>query len=97
MWKRCNEVPAVPSVMTRRSLFSLCGKLTGHLPVCGWLRPAVGYLKRKINSLSVSWDDEVDDRELRSAVEETVQRVTSGDPARGRWDVEGVARGLRVG
>lgn len=96
MWKRCNEVPAVPSVMTRRTVFSLCGKLTSHLPVCGWLRPAVGFVKRRVNSLSTSWDDEVLDPELRRIIEDMVRKVASSDPARGRWDVSGTEASVWV-
>jgi ribonuclease HI len=89
LWKRSNEVPAIPDVMTRRTIFSLCGKLTSHLPVCNWLRPAVGFIKRRVNSLSVSWDDEVKDSRLRSMIDDMMRRVVSSDPARGRWDVSG--------
>ena len=35
VWKRANEIPSVPEVVTRRSVFSFCGKMLGHLPVCG--------------------------------------------------------------
>ena len=37
---RGNEVPLVPGNLTRRGLFSICGKLVGHYPVAGWLRVA---------------------------------------------------------
>ena len=33
---RGNEVPSVPENLTRRGLFSICGKLVGSLP-CGWV------------------------------------------------------------
>ena len=31
-WSRGGELPMLPDILTRRSIFSLCGKLTGHLP-----------------------------------------------------------------
>ena len=75
--------------MTRRSVFSFCGKMLGHLPVCGWLRPATAFLKRKANAKSSSWDDEIADDGLVMMMEEVVRRVRERDPASGRWDVEG--------
>ena len=89
VWKRCNEIPDLPDKLTRRSVFSLCGKLLSHSPVNGWLRPAVAFLKRRVNSISSSWDKEVDDGVLRRLVTDVVRRVKASDPARGRWDVSG--------
>lgn len=34
-WKCDNELGEVPSRLTHRSVFSYCGKLFGHFPVCG--------------------------------------------------------------
>ena len=64
VWKRDNAVPEVPQELTRRSVFSYCGKLTGHYPVCGWLRVATAFLKRKLNRLTDGWDDVVTDENL---------------------------------
>ena len=36
-WRRDNNINEAPMPLTRRSLFSWCGQLVGHLPVCGWL------------------------------------------------------------
>jgi len=41
LWKRGNTLGEIPQVLTKRSVFSFCGKLVGHLPVCGWLHVAV--------------------------------------------------------
>lgn len=36
MFRRGNEVPVLPVNLTRRELFSVCGKLVGHYPIaCG--------------------------------------------------------------
>ena len=86
-WRRCNDMPEIPSVLSRRSVFSLCGKLVSHLPVCGWLRPAVALIKRRANASSSSWDGKVTDDALRHMIEDTVDRAKMADPARGRWDV----------
>ena len=76
-------------MLTRRSVFSFCGKLIGHLPVCGWLRVATAFTKRKANSSTSTWDEEIYDESLRAMMEDTVRRVKQDDPAKGRWDVVG--------
>lgn len=38
VYLRGNEIPVVSENMTKRQLFSLCGKLVGHYPVAKWLR-----------------------------------------------------------
>ena len=58
-WERDNNLPIVPKDMTRRQLFSICGQLTSHYPVAGWLRPACSVLKRL--SSSGKWDEVVSD------------------------------------
>uniref|UniRef100_A0A5S6QJ61 RNA-directed DNA polymerase n=1 Tax=Trichuris muris TaxID=70415 RepID=A0A5S6QJ61_TRIMR len=88
-WKRDNQVPAVPDRLTRRIVFSYCGKLVGHLPVCGWLRVATAFAKRKANDATASWDEVIDDNELRTLLLEIAAEVKVRDPAKGRWDVSG--------
>ena len=88
-WKRNNAFDEVPDTLTRRSVFSFCGKLIGHLPVCGWLRVATAFMKRRANSSTSTWDEEIYDESLRAMMEDTVRRVKQNDPAKGRWDVVG--------
>ena len=89
-WRRDNDFGTVPEKLTRRSVFSLCGKLVGHLPVCGWLRVAAAYIKRRANAVTHGWDDPVqDDGSIRRMLKEVVRQVHSSDPAGGRWDVAG--------
>ena len=61
----------------------------GHLPVCGWLRVATAYMKRKANALTSTWDEVIYDESLRAMLEDTVQRVERNDPGKGRWNVVG--------
>ena len=70
-------------------MFSFCGKLIGHLPVCGWLRVATAFMKRRVNSSTSTWDEEIHDESLRAMLEDTVRRVKQNDPSKGRWDVAG--------
>ncbi|CAM1326679.1 Uncharacterised protein r2_g3561 [Pycnogonum litorale] len=72
-WKRGSQREDVPNVLTRRTVFSFCGKLVGHLPICGWLRVASSFIKRKVNSLTTSWDEVVSDEELRLMMEDDTQ------------------------
>ena len=88
-WKRNNTFGEVPETLTMRSVFSFCGKLIGHLPVCGWLRVATAFMKRKANASTSTWDEEIYDESLRAMMEDTVRRVKQNDPAKGRWDVVG--------
>ncbi|KAK4304578.1 hypothetical protein Pmani_023457 [Petrolisthes manimaculis] len=95
-WQRDNNVKEAPMTLTRRSVFSWCGQLVSHLPVYGWLRPAASFIKRKVTSLTRTWDDETDNTELQAMVDNVVQRVSLYDPARGRWDVSGITATMWV-
>ena len=89
VWRRANEIPSVPEVVTKRSVFSFCGKMLGHLPVCGWLRPAIAFLKRMTNVKSSTWDDKITDPGIVVIMEDIEQRVRERDPANGKWEVDG--------
>ena len=80
-WKRNNAFGEVPDTLTRRSVFSFCGKLIGHLPVCGWLRVATAFMERKANSSTSTCDEEIYDESPRAMMEDTVRRVKQNVPA----------------
>ena len=88
-WARDNDVGPPPVTLTRRSVFAWCGRLVAHLPVCGWLRPAAAWLKRRANAVTSSWDQPTDDATLRQQVDYVASRLASDDPAHGRWHVGG--------
>ncbi|XP_043201309.1 uncharacterized protein LOC122370107 [Amphibalanus amphitrite] len=90
-WERDNPVGPPPSPLTRRSVFAWCGRLVAHLPVCGWLRPATAWLKRRANAVTRGWDDMTADRTLQAQVDHVAERVNSDDPAHGVWCVSGDA------
>ena len=73
--------------VTKRGVFSLCGHLTSHYPVCGWLRPAASFVKRRVSESVDGWDEPVDDPNVARLVDELLARVRADDPARGQWDV----------
>ena len=88
-WRRDGERPKVPNVLTRCAVFSVCGRLTGHFPVCGWLRVAAAFVKRRANAVTTGWDDETRDPMLRQMLDEIVMRSSQTDPARGDWCTDG--------
>lgn len=81
---RGNELPDVSRCLTRRELFSVCGKLVGHYPIAGWLRVACSYIKRKAEG--TRWDDYVGERAM-VMMGEVMERVKKEDPVKGRWTV----------
>ena len=87
-WRRWNKIPDMPRVVMRQNIFSLCGKLVGHLPVGGWLRVAVAFIKRKASDVTTGWDDKIDDAPLNPMIKEVITRVHKEDPAWGRWCID---------
>lgn len=78
--------------ITRRQLFSTCGKLTGHYPVAGWLRVACSFLKREACACTSGWDSCVSEP-VRNMLAEIIERVSAADPVKGRWDVSPTKKG----
>ena len=50
---------SVPAELTKRKTFSWCGKLVGHYPVSGWLRPFCSSLKSMTCLNGTDWDKPV--------------------------------------
>ena len=84
MWSRGNDLPIVPESVTRRELFSVCGMLTGHYPVAGWLRIACSFVKR--HSDGSRWDDLIGDAAC-AMLRDIILKVEQQDPVRGAWCV----------
>uniref|UniRef100_A0A5S6R1G3 RNase H domain-containing protein n=1 Tax=Trichuris muris TaxID=70415 RepID=A0A5S6R1G3_TRIMR len=93
MWTRRNPVGDVPQKLTRRTVFTYCGELVGHLPVCGWLRVAAAFAKRSANAATNSWDEPADDGTTRPLLENIAAR---GDTARVWVDASGLALGVAL-
>ena len=83
-FKRGNVIANVPEKLSRRELFSICGKLVGHYPVADWLRVACSYIKRCAEGNQ--WEDDVG-VSAHSMLVETVERVKLQDPVKGAWYV----------
>ena len=91
VFSRGNEIPEVKGDLSRRELFSVCGKLVGHYPIAGWLRVACSYVKRVAEG--VRWDDLVGERTV-TMVEEMLGTVKGEDPVKGRWNVQRTEEGV---
>ena len=87
-WRRGNKIPDIPRVIMRWNIFSLCSKLVGHLPMGGWLRVAVAFIKRRASDVTTGWDDKIDDTPLNTMIKVVLTRVHK---ARGRWCVDSQA------
>ena len=90
-WSRDGDIPALSDKPTKRELFSVCGKLTGHYPVAGWLRMACSYVKRRVND--ILWDESIP-AEVRAMVKEIFERVSKKDPVSGTWSVDSGNKGV---
>ena len=85
-WGRPMPVDAeITPKTTKRELFSMCGKLTSHFPVCGWLRAAASFAKRACEA--DQWDAPLNESAAKFA-KDLVDRVKREDPARGVWHVK---------
>ena len=89
-FKRGNIVPEIPDELTRRELFSTCGKMVGHYPIANWLRVACSFVKRIADGRS--WDDPVGDKCLK-VLREIRERLRTEDPVKGDWTVPNSSRG----
>ena len=80
-----NVLPVLPEVLTRRELFSICGKLIGHYPVAGWLRVACSYVKRQAQG--THWEDFAGEETVQM-VRDIIEQVNIRDPVTGVWHVQ---------
>ena len=85
LWTRDSEIPKYAEKITRRQLYSLCGKTTGHYPVCGKLRILCSYLKRR--SKNLKWDEYLDS-EMMTLVREFYQILDKTEEVGGVWCVD---------
>ena len=95
-FSRGNEIPAaadLSSGLTRRQLFSICGRLVGHYPVCNWLRVACSYIKRR--SEGARWEEDVG-MDVRLMLAEVLEKVQESDPVKGPWMIRNEAKQGRV-
>ena len=83
-FRRGNEIPEVGTELTKRELFSVCGKLVGHYPIAGWLRIACSFIKRQTGS--DCWESPVN-KEVIGMMQEVIARVNEDDPVKGKWHV----------
>lgn len=79
-----SEISLEKSGLTKRELFSFCGRLVGHYPVAGWLRPCCSFLKRL--GCDGPWDSPVEGN-VSALANDLLARVRKEDPVRGLWRV----------
>ena len=92
LFTRGNEVPcSITHMVTKRELFSICGKLVGHYPVAGWLRVACSFMKR--HAEGERWEDAVGEQTL-NFLDDVLHRVHEKDPVRGIWNVSQEKKGV---
>ena len=91
LFRRGNVIPDIPSSVSRRELFSICGKMVGHYPVAGWLRVACSFIKRAASGCK--WDDNVGEK-ARNMLIELRERVQAEDPVKGAWTVPDSHEGI---
>ena len=84
MFRRSNEIPKIEGEISRRVLFSICGKLLGHYPVAGWLQLACSYVKRRASG--VDWEGRVDCKTLK-VIQEILVDVEKKDSVIGAWHI----------
>ena len=82
-WRSDGKRPKVPDVLMRRTVFSVCGRLTRHFPVCGWLHVAAAFVKQRANDVTTGWDNETQDTLLRQKLEEIILRSSQTDLVHG--------------
>ena len=80
MWSRKNDLPIVPESVTRRELFTVCGMLTGHYHVAGWLCIACSFVKR--HNDGSRWDDLIGDTAC-AMLRDIILKVEQQDPVSG--------------
>ena len=92
MWKRDN--PAIldeilrKEMFTKKELFSVTGKLLGHYPVCGWIRPCTSFIKRLTNDFN--WEDNINPK-LVLLLHELVNVIKKDNPVRGTWQLKNLS------
>ena len=84
-WKRGSQILEIPDRLTHRHVFSLCRKIVGHFPICGWLRVAVAFIKLLATAVTKGWDDRIKNASLCQILAETLTRVREADPVGGNW------------
>ena len=85
-WTRRKAEISLPDKLTKHSLFSWCGRLISHYPVCSWLRPCCSWLKRMAGS-KCGWDENLP-TDVVTCCRQVTQRLQEHDPVQGTWSVD---------
>ena len=91
LWGRDNDIGDIDAVVTKRELFSVCGRLTGHYPLGGWLRVACSFMKRQASDCD--WDEEIPSC-VKEMLREIKAMLAKEDPVGGVWSVSHTDEGV---
>ena len=88
VWKQPEAFPTGPvsPQLTKRELFSLCGKVAAHLPVAGWTRVASSFAKRLCEG--EAWKIPSAVRMMADIQADIAADIAMHDPAQGVWNVD---------
>ena len=81
----------LPNMLNHLELLSICGKLTGHYPVAGWLRVACSFIKRQAQGSR--WEDFAGE-EAVYMLQDVSERVNKEDPVKENWHVQKSTSGV---
>ena len=82
---RSDQSMSLPEQPTRRQVYSWCGRLVGHYPVVGWLRPACNFIKRQLGA-DLMWDQPVPPS-VAALCSDLAERRASGAERPSAWRV----------
>ena len=88
-WKWGSQILEIPNRLIRQRVFSLCGKLVGPFPICGWLRVTVAFIKHLATAMTKGWEDRIKNASLSQILAETLTRVEEADHVEGNWCTDG--------
>ena len=75
------KLPEIVDDPTKKEVFSICGRMVGHYPACGWLRVACSFVKRQIDV--EEWNQKVGTR-VKELLSDILARLRNEDSVKGQ-------------
>lgn len=86
-WRYISKILSMLDIIIHWGIFSLFGKLRGHLLVYDWFCPAKAFLKWYACQIISGWDDKVQDTIHKQMMLDIIIRICTNDSALGLWCV----------